>query len=341
MIFGHGNDTYRYDDQIKTDFSTVVYDAADLSKLQAYLAAHLGVVGHYPEPEPFCLEKLIAEKLDVSEDTIMVTNGTTEAIYLIAQLYAGWGSIIPQPTFTEYEDACKTHGHLLSYNADNELDVLPENRIYWLCNPNNPTGNVLNHHLIAYIIRQHPRYMFVVDQTFADYTLTPIIQPKQMTDCHNVMILHSLSTRYCIPGLRLGYIFSSPIIINRLRQIRQPWTVNSMAIEAGKYLIGNEPRMIPDLKAYLTEAQRLHHQLSSVEGLMVMDTSTHFMLVNILKGNTQELKQWLIKHHGILIYDTSNVRGLDNHCFRVTARTPEEDDRLVAAIKEYMKEKNT
>ena len=70
---------------------------------------------------------------------------------------------------------------------------------------------------------------------------------------------------------------------------------------------------------------------------MVMDTSTHFMLVNLDHGNTPELKRWLIEHHGILIRDASNFRGLDNHCFRVTARTPEEDDQLVEAIKGYLK----
>ena len=76
-------------------------------------------------------------------------------------------------------------------------------------------------------------------------------------------------------------MFSSPIIIERLRRIRQPWTVNSLAIEAGKYLLRNDPRMIPDLKEYLMEAQRLYHQLSEIEGLMVMDTATNFMLANM------------------------------------------------------------
>ena len=214
---------------------------------------------------------------------------------------------------------------------------MPEDRLYWLCNPNNPTGNVVNKLLITHIIRQNPRFLYVVDQSYADYTLAPMIQPKDLTDCYNVMLLHSLSKKYCVPGLRLGYVFASPIIIDRLRQIRQPWTVNALAIEAGKYLVENDPQMIPDLENYLQEAKRLHQQLSAVRGLMVMDTSTHFMLVNLDHGNTPELKRWLIEHHGILIRDASNFRGLDNHCFRVTARTPEEDDQLVEAIKGYLK----
>ena len=339
MIFGHGDDAWQYGEQIKMDFSSNVYSGADLTALRDHLMEDFHIVGHYPEPEPTSLEAMIAESLGVAADTIMVTNGATEAIYLIAQLYSGWASIIPQPTFTEFEDACKLFHHLLSYIADDELEVLPEDRLYWLCNPNNPTGNVVNKLLITHIIRQHPRYLYVVDQSYADFTLKPMIQPKDLTDCYNVMLIHSLSKKYCVPGLRLGYIFASPIIIDRLRQIRQPWTVNAMAIEAGKFLIKNNPQMIPNLEEYLKEASRLHEKLSAIRGLMVMDTSTHFMLVNIDygKANTQNLKRWLIENHGILIRDASNFRSLDNHCFRVTARTPEEDDLLVEAIKGYLK----
>ena len=336
MIFGHGDDAFRYGEQIKIDFSSNIYYGADLSGLQAHLASRFGIVTHYPEPEPISLEKMLARKLGVADNTVMVTNGATEAIYLIAQLYSGWASIIPQPTFTEYEDACKIYNHLLSYNADDELEVLPEDRIYWLCNPNNPTGNVVNTLLFRHIIRQHPRYLYVIDQSYKDYTLSPMIQPKDMTDCYNVMLVHSLSKTYCIPGLRLGYIFSSPIIIDRLRQIRQPWTVNALAIEAGKYLLENNPKMIPDLPAYMKEAQRLRQELSAIDGLLVMDTATHYMLVNIDKSTAFDLKQWLIEHYGILIRDASNFRSLDNHCFRVTALTPEKNDLLVEAIRKYV-----
>ena len=338
MIFGHGDDAYRYGDQITADFSSNIYFGADLTDLQVHLASRFGVVGHYPEPEAISLEKMLAEKLGVPEDMVMVTNGATEAIYLIAQLYSGWASVIPQPTFTEYEDACKLYNHILSYNADNGLGVLPEDRIYWLCNPNNPTGNVLNKHLIRHIVRENPRYLYVIDQSYEDYTLSPVIRAQDMTDCYNLMLVYSLSKKYCIPGLRLGYIFSSPIIIDRLRQIRQPWTVNAIAIEAGKYLLEKDPKMIPDLPGYLAEAQRLREELSAIDGVMVMDTATHFMLVNINHGNANalDLKQWLIDRYGILIREASNFRSLDNHCFRVTARTPEENDRLVEAIKAYL-----
>lgn len=335
MIYGHGDDTYRYGEKVKMNFSSNIYQKADLTELKQYLATRLDAIGSYPEPEPKELEELIAEKLDIPSSMVMVTNGANEAIYLIAQLYRGWASVIPQPTYTEYADACRMFDHIISYERTDELNILPEDRIYWICNPDNPTGNVMLKSLLAYVIKKHPRYLHVIDQSYADYTLQPMLKPKELVDCYNVMILHSLSKKYCIPGLRLGYMTASPIIIERLRDIRQPWTVNTLAIEAGKWLIKNDPKVIPDIKDYIAEAQRLHDELQAIDGIMVMDTKTHYMLVNIDWTTSLELKNWLIENHGILIRDASNFHGLDDHCFRVAAQSPEENDAIINAIKEF------
>ena len=327
MIYGHGDDTYRYGEKVKVNFSSNIYQKADLTELKQYLATRLDAIGNYPEPEPKELEELIAEKLEIPASMVMVTNGANEAIYLIAQLYRGWASVIPQPTYTEYADACRMR--------TDELNILPEDRIYWICNPDNPTGNVMLKQLLAYVIKKHPRFLHVIDQSYADYTLQPMLKPKELLDCYNVMILHSLSKKYCIPGLRLGYMTASPIIIERLRDIRQPWTVNTLAIEAGKWLIKNDPKVIPDIEGYIAEAQRLRDELQAIDGIMVMDTKTHYMLVNIDWTTSLELKNWLIENHGILIRDASNFHGLDTHCFRVAAQSPEENDALINAIKEF------
>ena len=335
MIYGHGDDTYRYGEKVKVNFSSNIYQKADLTELKQYLATRLDAIGNYPEPEPKELEELIAEKLEIPASMVMVTNGANEAIYLIAQLYRGWASVIPQPTYTEYADACRMFDHIISYERTDELNILPEDRIYWICNPDNPTGNVMLKQLLAYVIKKHPRYLHVIDQSYADYTLQPMLKPKELLDCYNVMILHSLSKKYCIPGLRLGYMTASPIIIERLRDIRQPWTVNTLAIEAGKWLIKNDPKVIPDIEGYIAEAQRLRDELQAIDGIMVMDTKTHYMLVNIDWTTSLELKNWLIENHGILIRDASNFHGLDTHCFRVAAQSPEENDALINAIKEF------
>ena len=336
MIYGHGDDAFSYGDKVKINFSSNVYSQADYTELKKHLMQHFEVVGHYPEPDAHSLECLLAKKLGVKENTVMVTSGANEAIYLIAQLYKGWSSIIPQPTFSEYEDACRMFNHIISYDVKDEFDVLPKDRIYWICNPNNPTGNVLVKGMLNHIVRNHPRYLYVIDQSYADYTLAPMLEPKEMTDVFNLMLIHSLSKTFCIPGLRLGYIVASPIIIGRLKQIRQPWTINALAIEAGKYMLENDKQMIPDLKVYLQETMRLHANLSAIDGLKVMKTDTNFMLVSIENSTSIELKLWLLDNYGILIRDASNIRGLDNNYFRVTTQQPEENDLLVEAITAYV-----
>ena len=270
MIFGHGNDSYLYGDRIKMDFSSNLPGFANLGGLEAHLATRLSTIKSYPEPEARELEELLAEELGIQPNSIMVTAGAIEAIYLIAQLYRGWASVIPQPTFSEYEDACKIHGHLVSYYDNDDMEVLPDKRIYWLCNPNNPTGNVMLKTLMSHVIREQRNYIFVVDQSYEDYTLKSMLQPREMQDCYNLILIHSMTKKYCIPGLRLGYITASPIIIDRLRQIRQPWTVNSLAIEAGKYMVQNHVEVIPDKVKYLNDAALLHEMLSDIPRLMLM-----------------------------------------------------------------------
>ena len=337
MIFGHGDDAYKYGDQVKMDFSSNLPAFADTTPLQNYLATRLNVIGRYPEPEAQRLEAMIAYKLGVQANSVMVTAGATEAIYLVAQLYQGWASIIPQPTFNEYADACRMHGHILSYYDNDDMELLPEKRLYWLCNPNNPTGNVMLKTLMNHVIRDMRNYTFVVDQSYENFTQKEVLKPREMADCHNLILLHSLSKRYCMPGLRIGYITASPIIIDRLRLLRQPWTVNALAIEAGKYVLENYFSPVADMKAYLEEAARLHGELNATKGLMLMDSDTNFMLAYIEHGTAAQLKRWLLANYGILIRDASNFHGLDNRCFRVSAQTPRENNVLIAALREYTK----
>ena len=335
MTEGHGDDIYRYDD-IRINFSSNVYTHADLSKLEEHLREMVGMIRNYPEPEPFSLEAVIARKYDIPTECVLVTSGATEAIYLIAQLYHGSASIIPQPTFSEYADACRIHHHIISYENTDDLTQLPHDRVYWICNPNNPSGNVLMKGFLDYLVRRSPRYTFVVDQSYEGYTLEPLLVAREMNGVPNLLLLHSFSKTYGIPGLRLGYVTGHPNTIQLLRTLRQPWAVNSMAIEAGKYLLKKGKPVIADLKAYLEETERLRKGLRQIEGVRVFETKTNYMLCELEHVTATDLKYYLIHEHGLLIRDCTNFYGLSNHFFRVSAQLPEENDLLVAAIRQYM-----
>ena len=331
MIQGHGDDAYRFDGPIRANFSSNVYSRVDLGGLFGRLCERLGVLGHYPEPEPCTLEAELALRLGIDPAAVCVTNGATEGIYLIAHSFSGSRSIILQPTFSEYADACRLYSHTLSSDACVQAELL------WLCNPNNPTGSVIPKSELESLIADKPDTVFVIDQSYDFFTQEPVLSAAEAARFPNVLQLHSMTKRYAIPGLRLGYITGNPQILERIRQMRMPWSVNALAIEAGLYLCARPETAPIDIPALLAETCRLRERLDALPGLDTEPTGTHFFICRLKEGRADDLKQWLACEHGILIRDASNFEGLDEHCFRIATQTPEENDLLVDVLREYPK----
>ena len=332
MIEGHGDDSYKYRLPITSNFSSNVYNKVNLAGLHCHLSHRMAAISSYPEPEPYSLERCLAERHRLPEASVCVTNGATEAIYLIAQTFRGTNTAIWMPTFSEYADACRMHGHRLTsvYALDDTLSE--EVRMVWLCNPNNPTGEVRDKEYLKEYIKAHSEVCFVIDQSYEYFTLQPLFSAVEAAEFPNVLLLHSMTKRYAIPGLRLGYITGDSGLLYRIRTIRMPWSVNGLAIEAGMYLLSQGIPGAISMEEYLKECTRLRHKLESLGGLEVWPTDTHFMLVRLRFGKASALKDYLANEHGILIRDASNFEGLSEGVFRIATQTPEENDRLVEAI---------
>ncbi len=479
MIVGHGDDLWRLGRTIVANFSSNVYGGVDLTALKEHLAASLEVISHYPEPEPYTLERALAALHGIAPECVCVTNGATEAIYLIAQAWRESRSCILQPTFSEYADACRLHGHcvrpfdsarcdkwdpqcvnaaphcvngdpqcaiedtrgimrcprvenrdthcvngdtqcimrgprvengdlrcVMEYPQCNKGDhqcvmrdpqcvmgnarggngdpqgvsgdprcangnlryvngdaqyvkeyhrgvmgdpqgdnnVVPTEAarlsggisLFWLCNPNNPDGRVIPKEQLLAQIANNPDTIFVIDQSYGFFTEEPLLTPAEAIAAGNVLQLHSMTKRYAMPGLRLGYITGSQALIDRIREVRMPWSVNALAIEAGLFLASHPSTAPIDKQALLKEAQRLRDELNAIPGLSVEPTKTHFMLCHLDTGTAASLKRYLAENHGLLIRDASNFEGLDVGHFRIAAQTREENDMLVKAIKDYI-----
>ena len=323
MIEGHGDDLYRYDN-IKMNFSSNIYNGTDLSALDAFLCTQMQTIRSYPEPSAASLEQMIALDCGISPDEVMVTSGAVDAIYLIAQAYRHEGTChVMQPTFREYEDACRVFGYEEREDGD----------LCWLCNPNNPTGDVMAVEDVLALAERH--HLLIVDQSYEDYTMAPLLQPADVVGRDNIILLHSMTKRYAVPGLRLGYITASASIINRLREQYRPWAINALSLEAGKWLVQRGETAISDLESYLAETQRLRALLNEIDGIETVDTQTNFFLCTIQQATAAELKEYLAREHGILIRDASNFTGLSPHHFRIATQSPAENDALVAAILNY------
>ena len=337
MIEGHGDDLYKYGKKIVSNFSSNVYNRIDHSGLYQRLNERLSTICSYPEPMPYSLESEIARRYSLTPRQVCVTNGATEAIYLIAQVFQGRISAVLGPTFSEYADACRVHRHKVK--PFYSLDALPEDaELVWICNPNNPTGEVRNKEDLKALVDSHPDKLFIFDQSYEYFTLKSLLGIKEAASFPNVILLHSMTKQYAIPGLRVGYFTASEGLTDDVRCRRMPWSVNSLAIEAAKYLLEEGDGISADIPQLLAERERLTNLLLATGMLEIWPTDTHSMLIKLRMGKAAALKDFLAVNHGILIRDASNFEGLDERFFRIATQTPEENDKLVKAISEWMEQ---
>lgn len=324
MIDGHGDDLHKYRG-ISINFSSNIYAHADLSGLKKHLADVMDIISSYPEPSAASLEEMIACEYGIQPSQVMVTAGATDAIYLIAQTFRHLRSYtIERPTFSEYDDACRVFGWHEERCGE----------LRWLCNPNNPTGQVMENDEVGSLAGQYR--LLVVDCSYEDYTLCQRMSPQDILRYDNVIQVHSMTKKYAIPGLRLGFVVAPKHTIQLLRKGYRPWAANALAIEAGKWLLRQGSTAIIDLHGYLAEAHRLRCTLNDMEGIEAMETKTNFFLCCLKHRTAHDLKLFLAERHGMLIRDASNFIGLTPRHFRVAAQSREENDALVSAMKEYL-----
>lgn len=334
MTYGHGDDVFRYGDRIKYNFSTNIHQNVDHSALIGHLASIGDIFKNYPEPEAESVEELIANILSINKDNVFVTNGATEAIYLIAIMAQRKRSAIVVPTFREYQDACSVFRHNVSF-ISSPIEIPSDCDLVWICNPNNPTGRAYDADILLSIIEANPDKLFVVDQAYSDYSIKPTLSPKVMDKLDNIILLYSLTKRFAVPGLRIGYSVGHKKILDNLKKFRMPWSVNSIAIASALYLLQNR-------NDYHIDAVGLHKEIIRVSkaftdiGLIVTPSDCNFILVELPDRSAAQLKSWMIDNYGILIRDASNFECLGIRHFRVAAQSEAENDILINAVRKWI-----
>jgi threonine-phosphate decarboxylase len=334
MLHGHGDDGYLHKQEIVADFSTNVWYGGEPAGLKDHLFEKWEIINKYPEVIAESLREKVAEHHHLDTVNLLVTNGTTESIYLVGQAFKNTSTTIVTPAFSEYEDACKMHNLTLQFLPWEELDYQTNIRtpLVFICNPNNPTGAAF-HHLEA-LIENNPTATFVVDEAFIDFTFSIQSIISLINRFKNLIILRSLTKAFAIPGLRLGYIAAHADIIERLQLQKAPWTVNAMAIEAGKFIFDHYKTLQLPLKELLNDKQDFIQKMQEAE-VKTYESHTHFFIAETAKGTARELKQYLLDNFGILIRDASNFRGLSNRHFRLATLAPSQNQLLVNALKQW------
>ncbi len=339
MLFGHGDDYFRTDHEILINYSSNVWYGANLNPLKEFISGSLSRITRYPEPDAASLKQILAEVHQVNSENLLVTNGSITAFYLIAQAWQGVKSAIFVPSFAEYEDACRLYQHTITYINNREslenLD-LSEQKLCWICNPNNPDGKLIERDLLIQLIRSNPQTVFVIDQVYADFYPGHLLDMSDIFRFPNLILVQSISKLHKIPGIRIGYLAAQKEIIQKIANYLIPWSVNALAIEVGKYILLHSEQFVLPLEQWLSETKELQQDLSLL-GIETIPSHVTFFLNRLPAGKKAvDLKNFLLEEKQILIRDASNFRSLDERYFRLSTQRREDNNILLKAVKEWM-----
>jgi threonine-phosphate decarboxylase len=145
-----------------------------------------------------------------------------------------------------------------------------------------------------------------------------------------------MTKQFGVPGLRIGGVSGNAKLIRQLRLFRMPWSVNAMAIEAGKFLLKNSDLYRIDAAALIAERERVADEFAKTGLMEVWPSDSNMLLARLRMGKSKALKEFLAKEKGLLIRDASNFEGLDDGSFRIAVQSPEADDLLIEGIKEWI-----
>ncbi|MDO8842550.1 histidinol-phosphate transaminase [Methanocalculus sp.] len=279
----------------------------------------------YPDDTYTDLKEAIGSVFSRDVSEIAVGNGSVELIRIYAQVMASNGSraYIERSTFGEYAQSVRLAGGSVTHNTEDEVDVR------YFCNPNNPTGKLAKRGDILNLLKfcSEEGSSLFLDEAFIDLS-----DPDQtMADHRNpdLFVLRSLTKAFSVPGIRFGYGFGDPRLIEAIEMTRPPWTVNRYAevytIEAIRHL----PDLLSSRKMIAVEREFLTKSIQSL-GFFPHPSSTNFILLDTGKNATDLTRDLITK--GVLVRDCTSF-GLPQS-IRVAVRSREENRVLIEALSE-------
>ena len=314
----------------------------------------------YPDTECTALREALADRLHVSSEEILVGNGSTELIHLIARacltqsvrpepvLSTAEGrqptAMIFTPTFGEFEASCAmqnasiigitaNESNQFSWDVEEAVRTITEHppALVFLCNPNNPTGRYMSEENVREIAGALPQdSLLLLDEAYL-----PFVDSRwnslPLLGLGNVALLRSMTKDYALTALRLGYMLAPPDVVERVRAQQHSWSVNALAQAAGIAALADTAHVDDGRRAVRDAKRYLFDQLAAL-GLHFTPSAANFLLVNV--GSAKELRTALLKRHYIIVRDCASF-GLPDY-IRIGIRTKEDCKRLVAALRDTL-----
>lgn len=309
---------------------------------------NLDSIIHYPDPAAQELRRMVSQQVGLPEEMIVAGNGAVEIIYLLMKHLKPIKALIPAPTFNEYEIAVRTSDGevkdlLLDKKKGFAIDkeqiycIMEDVDVLFICNPNNPTGNLTSREDIREITEAAGQLgkMVIVDEAFMDFVTDPgqysVIDLIPRFD--NLFVLYSMTKFHAIPGLRLGIGLGNPQLIEKINQIRDPWNVNCLAQIAGIASLQDEQYFKATVAYVAEEKEYLFNKIKAIEGLSPFPPSVNYIFIDVTEtGYSASEIANILGSEGILIRDCSSYKNLGSTFIRVAVRKREENDRLVEAL---------
>jgi threonine-phosphate decarboxylase len=329
------------------DFSASINPLGFADGVKEAVTAAFDTVMHYPDNDSTELKKALARFHGVSDTQITVANGSTELIYLLPRLVGGKKGLIVAPAFSEYAKALTRAGmeiHYLILNAEDGFRFSPEMLekklssgfdMMFLCNPGNPTGNLIPKYVIGETLDlcRAAGTFLVLDEAFMDFS-EPDSAKLIVLNEGNGVVLRSMTKFYAIPGLRVGYAMASSGLVGRLESLRGPWSVNTPAQIAAVASLSDESHVLRTCRFVESERAFLAGELARIGGMNPYPSVANYLLVRMEKDlGVGSLCHELMKRL-ILIRDCSNFEGLNGEFFRIAVRKREENEKLLDALRD-------
>jgi histidinol-phosphate/aromatic aminotransferase/cobyric acid decarboxylase-like protein/adenosyl cobinamide kinase/adenosyl cobinamide phosphate guanylyltransferase len=278
--------------------------------------------------------RALASMHDRAPEEIVPTNGAAEALWLLGPALRPALAACVHPGFTETEAALHAHGIpvvRVQRDPDHEFALDPravpdEADLVVVGNPASPSGTL--DPATAILALRRPGRTVVVDEAFMD--LVPgEAGSLAATALEDVIVIRSLTKVLAIPGLRAGYAIAPPALADRLRGVRPPWSANALALAALIAAAAHPAELAAIAAGVATERADLYDRLQAIEGVRVWPGAANFVLIAVADGPAVVAA---LRANRIAVRPAASFPGLDDRYIRVTARDPERNQRVAAAI---------
>jgi threonine-phosphate decarboxylase len=318
------------------DFSASINPLGPPDSVLRALRRALPAVAHYPDPGCTALTARLAAFHHVEPGQVVVGNGSNELIHALPRAVRPRRAAVAEPTYTEYLRASLLAGAevehwLAAGDAFTPRGFDPDGAdLVWLCNPNNPTGQLWPRSDLVEWVGAFPRALFVVDEAFLpfvpgeeDHSLVPVLGRLP-----NLVVLRSLTKLYSLPGLRLGYALAHPDLAERVRGQLVPWSVNALAQAAGLAALDDAGFLRRTHEWAANEPAAFCRRLTVLtRNLEPVPSRAVFVLLRV-QGTSSGRLAAALGECGLAVRDASNFVGLDGRYVRVAVRSPG-DNRLL------------